>query len=196
MDIVVSHFEESLHWLSNISNASVIIYHKGSRHRCSDYANENACKHWKWIKTRNIGREQYTFISHIYHHYNKLSKYNLFLQGNPFSHLQRISFDKKNNFQLLGNMKKSFADGCPHHCGIAVKTSCEKFNVKHCRSPFIFSAGGMWFATREKIQSFPQKNFKKILDAMHVEHYFYIHFKREPIYDYIFERLWFSFFHT
>ena len=75
VNIVVSKYGEDIDWVKKI-NHKVTIYDK------SNNPVEGS------IKLKNVGREGETFLYHIVNNYNNLDDVTVFLQGNPFEHLQ------------------------------------------------------------------------------------------------------------
>ena len=78
VNIVVAKYNENIEWTKKIQNHNITIYNK------SDNFVENS------IKLKNKGREGETFLYHIINNYNNLDEVTVFLQGNPFEHLQSL----------------------------------------------------------------------------------------------------------
>jgi hypothetical protein len=74
MLIVVARYNESIDWTKSYN---CIIYNKGD-----PIENTNTTT----IPLPNVGREGHTYLHHIINHYDNLSDYTMFLQGNPFDH--------------------------------------------------------------------------------------------------------------
>jgi hypothetical protein len=77
VNIVVAKYNENVEWTKKL-NHKVTIYDK------SDKPIEGS------IKLKNVGREGETFLYHIVNNYNNLDDVTVFLQGNPFEHLQLL----------------------------------------------------------------------------------------------------------
>jgi hypothetical protein len=75
--IIVAKYNEDINWIQKI-NHNVIVYDK------SDNSNHD------YVKLKNIGREGETFLYHIVNNYNNLDEVTVFLQGNPFEHMQLL----------------------------------------------------------------------------------------------------------
>jgi hypothetical protein len=75
--IVVAKYNEDINWIQKV-NHNVIVYDK------SDNPNHDC------VKLKNIGREGETFLYHIVNNYNNLDEVTVFLQGNPFEHMQLL----------------------------------------------------------------------------------------------------------
>ena len=80
--IVVARYNENVDFLNNIDN--VFIYNKGK-----------ALQQKNVITRPNIGRESESYLYHIIDNYNDLPDYLVFIQGNPFDHMNGIN---PNNF--------------------------------------------------------------------------------------------------
>lgn len=78
--IVVSRYNEDITWINNFVNDNVVVYNKGP--------NNIKCES---IPLPNIGREAQTFLYHIINSYNNLTEETVFLQGNPFDHINNKS---------------------------------------------------------------------------------------------------------
>lgn len=76
VNIVISKYNENIDWIKNIKKHKITLYDKSSN------PVENS------IKLKNIGREGETFLYHIINNYYNLDDVTVFLQGNPFEHLQ------------------------------------------------------------------------------------------------------------
>jgi hypothetical protein len=77
VNIVVAKYNENVDWTKKL-NHKVTIYDK------SEKPIEGS------IKLKNVGREGETFLYHIVNNYNNLDDVTVFLQGNPFEHLQLL----------------------------------------------------------------------------------------------------------
>lgn len=75
VNIVVAKYNENVEWTKKI-NHKITIYDKS----------ENPIN--GSIKLKNVGREGETFLYHIVNNYHNLDDVTVFLQGNPFEHLQ------------------------------------------------------------------------------------------------------------
>lgn len=99
--VVISHYNESLHWM-NLLNLSGIIYSKGN-------SIQEKIPNFKIIQAKNFGGNQYDIVNFIYQNYENLPDLMTFLQGNPIDHCEeKIFFSKlKQNyftcFESYGN---------------------------------------------------------------------------------------------
>lgn len=74
VQMIIARYCEDVSWASYMGY-DYIVYDKGPD--CT----ENA------VKLPNIGREAHTYFTHIVTHYDALADMNVFLQGDPFDHL-------------------------------------------------------------------------------------------------------------
>ena len=96
--LVIARYNEELDWVNNLNKENVIIYNKG------------ADEHSSAIKRENIGREVESFFYYIIENYNNLPDYVIFLQGNPFDHMQGITPDNlQHQINILVNNKPNSA---------------------------------------------------------------------------------------
>lgn len=77
VNFVVAKYNEDVEWCKGL-NHKVTIYDK------SKNPIEGS------IKLKNVGREGETFLYHIVNNYHNLDEVTVFLQGNPFEHLQLL----------------------------------------------------------------------------------------------------------
>ncbi len=73
---VVARYKEDVSWVADLGFPAV-IYDKSGLNEIPGS-----------IALPNVGRESHTYLQHLTHHYPDFSDYTLFLQGNPFPHLE------------------------------------------------------------------------------------------------------------
>ncbi len=72
--IIIARYKENIDWIKKLNISSkIIIYNKGVSLEDSKYYSVHDLP--------NVGRESHTWLYHIYHNYENLSDYNVFLQG-------------------------------------------------------------------------------------------------------------------
>lgn len=76
--LVIAKYKEDVTWINKIKEHKITIYDKSE----SPIINS--------IKLPNVGRETHTFLHHIVENYDNLDDVTVFLQGNPFEHIQVI----------------------------------------------------------------------------------------------------------
>ncbi len=73
---VVARYHEDVSWVADLGLPAV-IYDKSGSNEISGA-----------VALPNVGRESHTYLHHITRHYPNFPDYTLFLQGNPFPHLE------------------------------------------------------------------------------------------------------------
>ena len=87
--IVIAKYKEDILWISKLNLSNIIIYDK------SDDPIPGS------IPRKNIGREAETFINYVIENYYNLPDYVIFLQGDPFGHIEDPSITKDNLQYLI-----------------------------------------------------------------------------------------------
>lgn len=72
--VIIARYKEDITWAQDLGY-DVVVYDKGGDLRD------------KAIQLDNIGREAHSYLTHIITHYDILSEFNVFVQGDPFDHL-------------------------------------------------------------------------------------------------------------
>jgi len=171
--IVVSKYNEDIEWVKKI-NHKVTIYDK------SNNPVEGS------IKLKNVGREGETFLYHIVNNYNNLDDVTVFLQGNPFEHLQllvgwraKLTDDEINT--VINKMNTEINDKSDFSTfyqvlyndpnstnGVNTKDACIKYYGKSY-DHFTVSPGAQYIVPKEYILSRPFKFWKILHLAMYYE---------------------------
>jgi hypothetical protein len=166
--IVVAKYNENVDWCANVKH-NVTIYDK------SDNPAESS------IKLKNIGREGETFLYHIVNNYHNLDDITVFLQGNPFEHLQilvgwraqltdnekQMVINKINNevnnyskfssfYQVLYNSNNGVNDSD------ARKLLFDTMNIDNKYNMFTSSPGAQYVVPKTTILATPLSTWKKI----------------------------------
>lgn len=97
--LVVARYLENIDWV-RAYNDIAIIYNKGNPATLPTTMK-------RVVQLHNIGREGHTYLYHIIHNYDALTKYCIFLQGYPFQHNSTIligidNYEKGDSVQALG----------------------------------------------------------------------------------------------
>lgn len=186
VNIVIAKYNENIEWSKKI-NHKITIYDK------SNNPIENS------IKLKNVGREGETFLYHIVNNYNNLDDVTVFLQGNPFEHLQllvgwrskltedeiNIVIDKINNeindncdfttfYQVLYNDPNGTN-------GVNTQNACNKYYNENYDN-FTVSPGAQYIVPKKYILSRPLEFWKKLHLAM---------YNNEELNGYCQEQLWY-----
>ena len=187
VNIVVARYNENIDWTKKI-NHKVTIYNKGK----SDIENNH-------IKLKNIGREGETFLYHIVNNYKNLDDITVFLQGNPFEHLQILvgwrSQLSENEIDIVCNkMNVEINDNSEYSTfyqvlynnlnltnNVDTSTACLKYyNEKYDK--FTVCPGAQYIVPKEYILSRPLEFWKGLQQAM---------FNNEELNGYCQEMLWY-----
>ena len=187
VNIIVARYNENIDWVKKI-NHKVTIYNKGE----SDIDIDS-------IKLKNIGREGETFLYHIVNNYNNLDDVTVFLQGNPFEHLQllvgwraQLTEDEidivcnKMNLEITDNSEFStfyqILYNNPNYTNnVDTKEACLKY-YNESYDKFTLSPGAQYIVPKEYILSRPLEFWKKLQEAM---------YNNEELNGYCQEMLWY-----
>ena len=82
-EVVIAAFEANLDWAKNLSPPVLTLYLKGHASPLPEHATI--------VHLNNIGREAETLVYHVVHNYDRLAEYLIFLQDNPFRHMDVAS---------------------------------------------------------------------------------------------------------
>jgi hypothetical protein len=186
--MVISHCRESLDWVSKIGVKDIVVYTK-----CG--VKPNYSLPYRWIQCKNVGREAETFVRHIFQNYNHLAAHTVFLQGDPnhgntlyqLDHLIRnqnwTSSDLPCRLLGISSLTTATSDGCPNHCGIAVKSTCQRIlqpeNSKLCDPPYKYTPGGQFVLTRKGALHIRRDRYHQILSMLRSEERYK---RRDPLY--------------
>jgi hypothetical protein len=95
--IVIARYNEDIRWCLPFINL-VKVYNKGADNL--DYIPKNRVE-----KCENLGREGGTYLKFIIDNYENLPKFTIFLQGNPFDHINSAN-KRRAYFHLLYIIKE------------------------------------------------------------------------------------------
>ena len=189
--LVVSHCRESLDWIPSIGIENVVVYTK-----CGVKPNHSLPYTYRAIQ--NVGREAETFARHLFEQYNHIAPITVFLQGDPrhsgavLEEVRRLHGLREwtSPCKLLGKpILHALSDGCPSHCGLAIKATCERLRTARatCEPPFLFAAGGQFILSRARAHRMGRRRYSVMKDLLTQESLYRL---RAPLYPYVFERLW------
>lgn len=186
VNIVVAKYNENVEWTKKI-NHKITIYDKSAN------PIEGS------IKLKNVGREGETFLYHIINNYNNLDDVTVFLQGNPFEHLQllvgwRSQLSNEEIDKVVNKMNNEINDNCDFSTfyqvlyndpngtnGINVKNDCIRF-YGESYDAFTVSPGAQYIVPKKYILSRPLEFWKKLHSAM---------YDNEKLNGYSQEQLWY-----
>ena len=114
--LIIARYEEDLSWLDRMKY-DYVVYDK------SDNPDKNS------IILRNIGRESHTYLTHIVRQYDVLAEHNVFLQGNPFDHLNDRKFGNVDQLQTM--IADIVEKGIPFKGLAWFKLKCDRLGRPH-----------------------------------------------------------------
>jgi hypothetical protein len=173
VNLVIARYNEDIEWTKKI-NHKITIYDK------SNNPVENS------IKLKNVGREGETFLYHIIKNYDNLDDVTVFLQGNPFEHLQilvgwRAKLTDEEKEKVIDKINKEIKDDAkfatfyqvlynePNFTnGMNAKLDCMKYYNK-VYDFFTTSPGAQYIVPKENILARPLEFWKKLHNAMYNE---------------------------
>jgi hypothetical protein len=186
VNIVVAKYNENVEWTKKL-NHKLTIYNKGNE------PIEGS------IKLKNVGREGETFLYHIVNNYDNLDDVTVFLQGNPFEHLQtlvgwraKLTDDEINT--VINKMNSEINDNCDFTTfyqvlyndpnmtnGVNTKSACSEYYGESYNN-FTVSPGAQYIVPKKNILSRPLSFWKKLHSAM---------YDNERLNGYCQEQLWY-----
>lgn len=168
---VIAKYNENVDWVNDLKHP-YIIYDKS----------DLPVKGSKVLK--NVGREGETFLYHIVNNYDNLDDITVFLQANPFDHLQILSgwrgiTDKKEIEYVINKMNTEINDSTPFTTfyqvlynnpynvnGVDVKEACLKY-YGESYDFFTTSPGAQYIVPKQYILSRPLEFWKNLHRAMY-----------------------------
>jgi len=114
--VIIARYREDISWADELGY-DYVVYDKGGAPA------ENS------IELENIGRESHTYLTHIVRDYETLAPVNVFVQGNPFDH---IDDRKQGSVEMLRNMIADVAEKSVPFRGFAwFKLKCDRLGRPH-----------------------------------------------------------------
>lgn len=171
VNIVIAKYKEDIEWTKKIKH-KITIYDK------SDNPVSNS------IKLKNVGREGETFLYHIVNNYHKLDDVTVFLQANPFEHLQllvgwRANLTNEEKEKVIDKINKEINNDAkfttfyqvlynePNFTnGVNAKLDCMKY-YNNIYDFFTTSPGAQYIVPKENILARPLNFWKKLHKAMY-----------------------------
>lgn len=170
--LVVSHYEQDLFWVSKTPQSlNPIIYDKSNKSQ-------------GFIKLENKGREPHTYIHHIIENYNSLAKWTIFSQDNPFVHVhdwESIILGDKNLWEVVATYQQpgcyffsnmgvltSDIEGFPHHPGLPIENLWNNTFEQSCPTHLYFTPSCHFIIHKDAIHIRTldfYKNLKNILET-------------------------------
>lgn len=171
VNIVVAKYNENIDWTQNIKH-KITIYDKSENPVLGS------------IPLKNVGREGETFLYHIVNNYDNLDDVTVFLQANPFDHLQILSGWKAITSQMeiekVVEKMNTEIDDCSdfasfyqvlHNApnwtnGVNTSDACAKYYYESF-SFFTISPGAQYIVPKKYILSRPLEFWKRLQQAMY-----------------------------
>jgi len=114
--VIIARYQEDISWVEEFGY-DYVVYDKGG----DPVANS--------IQLSNIGRESHTYLTHIIENYDNLAPFNIFVQGNPFDH---IDDRQKGNVEMLRNMIADIVERAVPFKGLAwFRLKCDRLGRPH-----------------------------------------------------------------
>lgn len=150
IEYVIAKYKEDIQWSKSISNANVTIYDKGNG------------------QLPNVGREAHTYIHHIVKNYDHLSNITIFLQGDPFIHVNK---DFPGFENITDNMFTKTEPFFMDHrmleiSGFTRITFAYLFGIYP--DYLHFSPGAQWIVMKNDILSRPKAFYVKLLQELSI----------------------------
>ena len=174
-ELVIAAYDKNYNWTCLLdSSVKKTIYLKGNVKR-KPFQKLNEI-----LIEPNIGRDVHTFFYHIVSNYDNLSDYTFFSQDHPFDHVanyteiingnvtcwNKFSKQYKNGcwfFNTYTNILERDETGCPHHCGLDIKSVYEHLFTDECPKKVKFVPSGHFCVSKECVLQNEKEFYKKIL---------------------------------
>jgi hypothetical protein len=161
-NLVVSYYNEDLSWYEKMNKKNIIIYDKSSKPKVFT------------IPRDNVGRDTETFLFHILEHYDNLPEYVIFVQGNPFDHMDSVIYPENFQARIDAILETKPACAKPLFCDMYKECACLHtglllkdyfkyiFETDVSPSTFSYAPGCQYIVPRHIILSRPRDFYKKI----------------------------------
>lgn len=152
VEIVIAKYKEDIDWTEFVSHP-VTIYDKS----------ENPLS--GAIPLPNIGREAHTFLYHIVTNYENLADVTLFIQGNPFEHVNSMQSYSAETIRRINNITKDMPFQ-PFDRELWIEEDYENWFLSDIfkTDTFKFSPGAQYIVPKANILQRPLILWKKLLD--------------------------------
>jgi Protein of unknown function (DUF3431) len=153
--LVVSRYNESLEWLSELTNPRSVYDKSGDQPP-------------QGVPLPNVGREAHTFAHYLAEHYDNLPNRVCFLQGDPRPHLRMQLTDLLADPAPLvfGNHPMTNDGwGNPAHPGLPVQILYLEF-FNDPRTAFTFSPGAQYIVSRDRVRFRPRRFYEVLANML------------------------------
>jgi nucleoside-diphosphate-sugar epimerase len=161
--IIIAKYNEPMYYLQYMNHNNILIYNKGYALEIGDI---------KIINRKNIGREVESFLYYIVDNYENLPDYVIFLQGDPFPHLENITpynFQQKIDELISSNVddvmplfKNKYYENhnvCP---SLKTREYYELFFNGQVPDKTVFSNGCQYIVPKQNILNRPKQFYMKL----------------------------------
>lgn len=162
VEVCVAKYNENIGWTKNLKQ-KVTIYDKSNNPLPGS------------IPLENIGRESHTFLYHIFTRYETLADITIFLQGNPFDHINlpgksidllvsNINTITLNQGEYLPAWTTPRADNGASYYHWVERSKKVPFVDNPVSTEFKFAVGAQYIVSSECIRARPYNFWKKLYE--------------------------------
>jgi len=177
---VIAKYKEDISWSDMLPNK--IIYDKSDEQ--------------KGISLPNTGREAGTYLRYIIDHYDQLPSHVVFLQGNPFDHMEHTNISPSDSCQPYG--KNLNTEPVDYYPGLHMREYFSQLFGRPAPQILEVSYGAQYIVPRECILRHPIEFYKKLQvmlkDDSYDKAHYYNTYDPETLNPWIMERLWYYIF--
>ena len=170
IQIIITRYNECINWAKKFNN--ILLYNKGNQ-------NDPILNDFNYINIPNVGRDIHTIFYHIYHNYDSLNDYTVFLQGFAHDHSPNLNknmnkiIDRINKNEHIPNLYKDLGelilDGkifCHQNINIMNDVYERIFGEKMGDKKVMFCSGAQFIVSRENILKRSRDFYKNIMDML------------------------------
>ena len=206
ISLVVARYKEDVKWLHdfNTPDYRILLYNKGELMNKNDLPRNTT-----QISLPNVGRESHTYLYHIISNYDELSPYCVFLQGNPFDHINKLQGKALTNIenklkQIIDIHVKSNAktlyyfnlyyEPYNNFKELHIEQFTTTMDLSNSDKLSVFSNGAQYIVPRNLILKRDKQFYLYLLNLLkndnNNKHPIYIPFEISNLNGYVMERLW------
>lgn len=165
--LVIAKYNENVDWLKDV-NLDTVVYNKGNGLDLDSIRGQK--NKLEEFKLPNIGRESHTLLHHIIKNYDNLCNVTVFLQANPFDHLENFhkiypNVELMHFLNDLPQINHLFGFGI-YHTDIGYMDKREnifkELNIKNRKYGNQFSVGCQYILPKRVILSKPVEFYQKL----------------------------------
>lgn len=181
VSLIIARYREDISWANGVPRGiKTIVYDKNRKNP--------VVSNLKIERIKNFGRESQTYLHHILNHYDDLSDWTLFTQGNPFDHSKHFmhlfheDIDKSKNISLRQNGYYGISDCLfelneEKQFNVDKKDEADWFTVVCCSADEIYeiikmnrptthkhNPGAIMLVSKSMILKHPRETYQKLHD--------------------------------